>query len=72
MDFGIVVDWIRSLDIGELLIELAQFVFLFFAWKRKKGSANSGAIKSDEDLLALAEYHEKAAAKIRTEIKKKE
>lgn len=73
MDLGFLVDWFGSLDVGELLIELAQFIFLFFAWKRKKVKKDNSTAdndKSGEDLLALAEYHEKAAEKIRSNLKK--
>ena len=74
MDFGFLVDWFHSLDFGELLIELAQFVFLFFAWKRKKVKKDTSTVdnaESGKDLLALAEYHEKAAEKIRSNLEKK-
>lgn len=74
MDLGFLVEWVGSLDFGELLIELAQFVFLFLAWKRKKAKKHTATVDSNEsgqDLLALAEYHEKAAEKIRSNLEKK-
>lgn len=61
-----IVQWLSSVDIAALLFEIVQCVFVFFAFKRKKNGAST-----IEDLTALAEYHEKAAKRIREEIKNK-
>lgn len=69
-----ILQYFQSLDIGSVLFEIAQCLLFIIFMQRKKRKDNaqnaSDSVSAEQDLVALAEYHENCACRIRQEINK--